>query len=69
MDKSEKGIDSGLGKKCSHDDDKYDVWKALLGSEQIILHNLEVIRKEIVPNCRHPKKMRDRTRDGQEFIL
>jgi len=25
---------------------------------------LEKIRKKLIPNCKHPKKMRDRTSDG-----
>ena len=28
---------------------------------------LKVIKNELVPNCKHPKKMRDKTVDGQWF--
>lgn len=30
---------------------------------------LNVIKKELVPNCKHPKKMRDRTADGQWYCM
>ncbi len=30
---------------------------------------LEKILKEIQPNCKHPKKMRDRTQDGQWYCM
>ena len=27
------------------------------------------IQKELIPNCKHPKKMRDRTADGQWYCM
>ncbi len=30
---------------------------------------LKVIKKELVPNCKHPKKMRDKTADGQWYCM
>ena len=30
---------------------------------------LKILKKEIVPNCKHPKKMRDRTPDGQWYCM
>ena len=37
--------------------------------DRIIIENLELIRKELVPNCKHPKKMMDRTADGQWYCM
>lgn len=28
---------------------------------------LNIIKKELVPNCKHPKKMRDKTPNGQWY--
>lgn len=41
----------------------------ILNSEKTIISNLESIKKELVPNCKHPKKMRDTTSDGQEYCM
>ena len=30
---------------------------------------LELIKKELHVNCKHPKKMRDRTKDGQWYCM
>ncbi len=37
--------------------------------DKTILYNLEKIRSELVPNCKHPQKMRDRTPDGQWYCM
>ena len=50
-------------------DDTYGVEKALLESDLRIIENLELIRKELVPNCKRPKKMRDKTADGQWYCM
>lgn len=50
-------------------DDFYGVEKALMDSDKRMIENLELIRKELVPNCKHPKKMRDKTADGQWYCM
>ncbi len=30
---------------------------------------LEVIRAQIIPKCKHPKKMRDRTANGDRYCM
>jgi hypothetical protein len=30
---------------------------------------LNIIKKELIPNCKHPKKMRDKTADGQLYCM
>ena len=47
----------------------YGVEKILLDSDKRIIENLEFIRKELVPNCKHPKKMRGRTTNGQWYCM
>lgn len=37
-----------------------EIPKILLDNEKTIIANLKLIRKEIVPNCKHPKNMRDK---------
>lgn len=36
------------------------IYNTLLENEKTLIENLQQIRKEIVPNCKHPKNMRDR---------
>jgi len=40
----------------------------LLENEKTIIKNLELIKKELVPNCKHPKNMRD-TCDGVQYCM
>ena len=30
---------------------------------------LSLVKKELVPNCKHPKKMRDKSADGQWYCM
>ena len=58
-----------LQKEWHDSDDTYGIEKTLLDSDKTIITNLELIKKELVPNCTHPKKMRDRTSDGQWYCM
>ncbi len=49
--------------------DSHGVGKTLLDVDKIIISNLEKIRNELVPNCKHPKKMRDKTANGQWYCM
>jgi len=55
--------------KWKNSDDTYGVEKSLMDSDKTIIENLELIRKELVPNCKHHKKMRDKTSDGQWYCM
>jgi len=46
-----------------------EVGQALLESERTEISNLEKIRAQLVPNYRHPKKMRDRLPNGQVYCM
>lgn len=45
------------------------VAKMLFESDKVAISNLERIKMELVPNCKHPKKMRDRLPDGQWYCM
>jgi len=55
-------------KKWEDSDDTYAVAKTLLDTDKTIIVNLELIRNELIPNCKHPKKMRDTTPDGTAVL-
>ncbi|EGG41352.1 Hypothetical protein Nlim_1811 [Candidatus Nitrosarchaeum limnium SFB1] len=40
-------------------DDSHNVEKTLLEIDKIIIANLETIKKELIPICKHPENMRD----------
>jgi len=54
-----------LEKEWDFTSDSHGLGKTLLGMEKTVITNLKTIQKELIPNCKHPKKMRDRTSDGQ----
>ena len=58
-----------LEEEWKHSDDFYGVQKTLLDSDRVIISNLETIKKELDPNCKHPKNMRDKTADGQWYCM
>ena len=58
-----------MKKKWASSDDMYGIEETLLHVDKTIVANLETIRRELVPNCKHPKKMRDRTADGQSYCM
>jgi len=43
--------------------------KTILHYDKTIISNLEVIRKELVPNCKHPKKMQDVDSNGNLYCM
>jgi hypothetical protein len=45
------------------------VAKLLFESDKVAISNLETILAELVPDCKHPKKMRDRLPDGQWYCM
>jgi len=49
--------------------DDYGVTKTLLNVDRISISNLETLKNELVPDCKHPKKMNDRTPDGQLYCM
>jgi len=50
-------------------DEATGVAKTLFEMDETIIYNLEKIRKELIPNCKHPKKMRDRDPNGQWYCM
>jgi hypothetical protein len=45
------------------------VAKLLFESDKVAISNLETIRTELVPDCKHPKKMIDRLPDGTQYCM
>lgn len=59
-----------LKEEWNYDADKAtEVAKALIKSDETVLYNLETIKVELVPNCKHPKKMIDTLPDGQKYCM
>lgn len=46
-----------------------DIAKTILQCEETVIYNLEAIRAELVPKCRHPKKMIDTLPNGQKYCM
>jgi len=46
-----------------------DSAKSLSDSKKNEIKVLKIIKKELVPKCSHPKKMQDRTPDGQWYCM
>ena len=44
------------------------ITKVLVESDQRVIDNLKLIKKEILPNCKHPKNMRDICK-GQKYCM
>jgi len=68
INQKKHGIEK-LKEEWDYSDDDYGVTKTLLNADRITISNLDMIRKEIVPNCNHPEKMRDKTPDGQWYCM
>ena len=47
-----------LQEKWKNSDDSHGISQTLLDYDQVIVSNLETIKKELVPKCKHPKNMR-----------
>lgn len=65
----QKGAIEQLEKEWDYTTDSHGVGKTLLDMDSTVIANLETIRKELIPNCKHPKKMRDRTSDGKWYCM
>ena len=58
-----------LKKQWVYSDDDYGITKTLLNVDKITISNLETIKNGLVPNCIHPKKMKDMAPDGQWYCM
>jgi len=68
INQKKKAIE-GLEKQWNFTTDSLGVGNTILDMDRTIMSNLETIRKELTPNCNHPKKMRDKTSDGQWYCM
>ena len=46
-----------------------DLYRTLLKATETDIYNLQVVKEQLVPNCKHPKKMRDRDPDNQWYCM
>ena len=58
-----------LEKEWKFSNDSHGVGKTLLEMDSTVIENLKKIRKELIPNCKHPKTMRDRAANGQWYCM
>ena len=58
-----------LEKGWNYSNDNHGVGKTLLDMERTTITNLTTLRKEIVPNCKHPQKMRDQISEGNWYCM
>ncbi|EIJ65752.1 hypothetical protein BD31_I0833 [Candidatus Nitrosopumilus salaria BD31] len=60
-----------LRKEWNYDalDEAMGVSKLLFNADKVTISNLEAIRSELIPNCKHPKKMQDRASNGQLYCM
>jgi len=67
IDQKKHGM-TKLQKEWNDSDDSHGIAKTLLDIDKTTISNLETIRNELVPNCKHPKKMQDVCR-GQKYCM
>ena len=46
-----------------------DLSKSLIKYDESAIYNIEKIKAEFVPKCKHPKKMIDTLPDGQKYYM
>lgn len=46
----------------------FEVMTAIHDSEKTIIANLKLVREQLIPNCKHPKKMQD-TCGGVKYCM
>ena len=67
IDQKKRGMEK-LKKEWNYSDDTHGIAKILLDADTTIIANLDLIRSELVPNCKHPKKMHY-TCQGQKYCM
>jgi len=46
-----------------------DLSRTLLQATETDIHNLQVVKEQLVPDCKHPKKMRDKAPNGDQYCM
>ncbi len=64
-----KSMEELLQKWNYNSESPTDVEKLLVDTTNTDVSNLETIRAELVPNCKHPKKMIDTLPDGLKYCM
>lgn len=63
-----QGIEK-LKKEWEFSNDTHGMGKLLLDTDRTIISNLETIKKELIPKCKHPKKMQDVDSNGNRYCM
>lgn len=58
-----------LQKELVFSNDTHDMAKILLDVDKTLIANLESVRKELIPNCSHPKDMQDVDSNGNRYCM
>ena len=58
-----------LQDEWKNSDDNYDIEKTLLSVDKTIIANLETIRNELIPYCKHPTNIQDRDPTGHRYCM
>ncbi|KAF6242175.1 hypothetical protein C6988_09655 [Nitrosopumilus sp. b1] len=59
----------GIDMKYHSNSKSSDITQTIFEIESTAISNLERIKDELNPKCKHPKKMRDLTSDGQRYCM
>lgn len=58
-----------LQKEWVFSNDTHGMGKILLDVDKTLIANLESVRKELIPNCNHPKDMQDVDSNGNRYCM
>jgi len=58
-----------LQNEWTDSENDYDVTRTLLSVDKTIVANLETIRSELIPNCKHPMNMQDMDPTGHRYCM
>jgi len=45
------------------------LYRTLLQATETDIHNLQAVKEQLVSDCKHPKKMRDKDPDGKWYCM
>ncbi len=68
IDQKEQGIQR-LHREWEFSNDAHGIGKTLLEVDKTIISNLETIKKELIPKCKHPKNMQDVDPKGNRYCM
>lgn len=52
-----------------HSDNFKEIYNSIAHTHKMLAQDMVAIKRALVPNCKHPKKMRDKAADGQWYCM